>query len=677
MTTYEPEFVEVCMNFRAPAFRTTNEGCPAPPTNLVLRFLDSHLDDRLILKHVVRVPDLASKLSVVADENVAKLDLRGIDKAIVGLGYSTYRDTTSIVKASAVAYTQTEGISSPCLQLGSSLFMHPRNPLHPSIFDWIPLPALKPDWDEKEPHEFVVQDYALGISANIPDYPRALPAEVLQELESMRRCYPFFSLGMFFSPAAHDVLQDMGSLGDAESFPWQMTSRCSGKAPTAAAKPTHDARDSLWELPLGARPRRVIDPKLGTASDSPVYSKAGTISSVPRISAGHNVAHYFQRAWVNAVMIDATTIIFDCGRSLRIGIRSRRYQTLYISDLIESSALEGPPYGKIMAGLYLGSVYDLVKRCEYRQRHAALKASLKRPLGATDSAQSKRRRLSPSNQPPTFSRHEMTEKEEEKRRAQTQKQSVQKEKNTRKCFSRPVLALHFAFGIYNSPTPLILLSPETSKSDAYVQKEYLSVILDVRIAKGATGTVFGGRLGPNACLPRGRTDFSFVVKVATTSAKLFRLRREYGIYTHLHSAKVKGIPPVFGYFEDVDQEAGALVLANVGLPLRTHKIELPSDKSDQLREVVDGIHDAGVLHGDIRSWNMLLDSDERVWIIDFDHASLEGSERDYVAESERLERFIKGKYIDRDPVLVPHRPGLQSESSEDCSDSQSGDESYL
>lgn len=114
----------------------------------------------------------------------------------------------------------------------------------------------------------------------------------------------------------------------------------------------------------------------------------------------------------------------------------------------------------------------------------------------------------------------------------------------------------------------------------------MSVILDVRIAEGATGTVFIGRLGPNTCLPRGKTDFPFVVKVATPSAKLVRLRREHAIYMHLHSAKVNGIPPVFGYFEDVDQEAGALVLANVCLPLgKRIKISQGTQKLELLSEM--------------------------------------------------------------------------------------------
>lgn len=65
-------------------------------------------------------------------------------------------------------------------------------------------------------------------------------------------------------------------------------------------------------------------------------------------------------------------------------------------------------------------------------------------------------------------------------------------------------------------------------------------------------------------------------------------------------------------------------------------------------------HACGVLHGDLRSWNMLFAKDGSISIIDFDSSSIRTARQvDYEAESNRLESFIRGNYIDKDPVLVP------------------------
>lgn len=67
---------------------------------------------------------------------------------------------------------------------------------------------------------------------------------------------------------------------------------------------------------------------------------------------------------MNAILVDATFIYFDCGRSVRIGIRHRFSQTLFISHHIETDSLDGPPFGSICAGLYIAMGHDMVQRHE-------------------------------------------------------------------------------------------------------------------------------------------------------------------------------------------------------------------------------------------------------------------------------------------------------------------------
>lgn len=67
-------------------------------------------------------------------------------------------------------------------------------------------------------------------------------------------------------------------------------------------------------------------------------------------------------------------------------------------------------------------------------------------------------------------------------------------------------------------------------------------------------------------------------------------------------------------------------------------------------ETLKAIHAAGVLHRDIRSWNIVVNN-ERLSIIDFDRASLTASKLDYTEEMNRMERFVNGKFIDEEAII--------------------------
>lgn len=245
------------------------------------------------------------------------------------------------------------------------------------------------------------------------------------------------------------------------------------------------------------------------------------------------------------------------------------------------------------------------------------------------------------------------------------------------CFSsRSVLAIYFRIGIFNSPSPLVLLNPGRASSELYEPKEYITLVLESRLGRGATGDVFGARLGPNVALPIGNKEMCLVVKIATTLNKLMRLRHEFNIYCHLRSAGVKGIPHVFGYYQDGTHEAGALIMRDAGTPLgmrRTgpgHCVTVSDTErwayfypikhtkaqvcpSSELRALLKNIHACGVLHGDLRPWNILVDDKGKLTIIDFDRASRKAEGYHYEREEERLERFIDGDEIDAERATGP------------------------
>lgn len=70
----------------------------------------------------------------------------------------------------------------------------------------------------------------------------------------------------------------------------------------------------------------------------------------------------FPQAWVEAVRNDTTIIVLNCGNLERIGIRHRKTQTLYLSELIKIDSYRHPAYGKLEIGLYLAALKDAVDR---------------------------------------------------------------------------------------------------------------------------------------------------------------------------------------------------------------------------------------------------------------------------------------------------------------------------
>lgn len=132
---------------------------------------------------------------------------------------------------------------------------------------------------------------------------------------------------------------------------------------------------------------------------------------------------------------------------------------------------------------------------------------------------------------------------------------------------------------YNSPSPLALYNSDSSRDRYYTPKEYLMLILHSRLSAGATGHIYLARIGPNSSLPSGDTNYPFVIKIATTAKKLARLTHEYEVYMHLKASDVKGIPYVFGYFQDPGHEAGALVLSYSGRALG-ERITQPQGKAE-------------------------------------------------------------------------------------------------
>ncbi len=70
-------------------------------------------------------------------------------------------------------------------------------------------------------------------------------------------------------------------------------------------------------------------------------------------------------------------MVLHSGNHEIIGIRHRRSQTLYISDVIEPHSCSNPGYGKIQVGLYIAAIKETIDRA--RQEREAKEKSARDP----------------------------------------------------------------------------------------------------------------------------------------------------------------------------------------------------------------------------------------------------------------------------------------------------------
>lgn len=179
------------------------------------------------------------------------------------------------------------------------------------------------------------------------------------------------------------------------------------------------------------------------------------------------------------------------------------------------------------------------------------------------------------------------------------------------------------------------------------------------IGQGSTGKVHGGTFTLNDA--EHYINLKVAVKLSFDEEEQERLLHEYFIYRHLNSKGVKGIPTALGLYVDPDDGPSALVLIHAGQSVyhRTSDIEyfqryvrklvrFLSVSNLALREAfqatLKAIHAAGVLHGDIRSPNLVIDEFGEASIIDFDQAEKIDSETAQMAEFKQLARILEAKY---------------------------------
>ena len=108
----------------------------------------------------------------------------------------------------------------------------------------------------------------------------------------------------------------------------------------------------------------------------------------------------------------------------------------------------------------------------------------------------------------------------------------------------------------------------------------------------------------------------------------YMIKREYRRYRRLKG--IKGIPKLYKLLDDY-----GFVMQHIEvhrLPHRKDKDTISPVIFDSLKETLDEMHSRGVIHGDIRRKNILLDNEKNPYFIDFVTAFYKGDKKNFLRD---------------------------------------------
>ncbi|KNZ75774.1 hypothetical protein J132_01619 [Termitomyces sp. J132] len=349
-----------------------------------------------------------------------------------------------------------------------------------------------------------------------------------------------------------------------------------------------------------------------------------------------------QHAWTRAVERDSSFIVLHCGTFERIAFRHRSSQTLILSDLIDVTNCKDPAYAHLQIGLIISIIDDI------RDRTRQIIAQ----EGKSKSAKRKGRALcSENNKRPRTRRSVALEEARKLDYGRGLKSACDG------IADRDLALLRIQYGPYNSPAPSSLLRIKDTgigvPKKSFEPHEYFRVTITSEIAHGSTGNAHAATI--DFLEQNGKTvSFSnVVVKFAFAAVQKKRLSHEFNVYSHLMSTNVRGIPHVFGLFQDVETESLALIMEYAGLtlwdcrlPVKSKRLEFVISESEKsaYMDALKSIHDAGVRHRDLRLENLTIKSNGEPCIIDFDRAEMEADERSLDREKVKLQNVLDGRH---------------------------------
>ncbi|KAJ7155836.1 hypothetical protein C8R46DRAFT_1295925 [Mycena filopes] len=704
-----------------------------PPLTLPVRaFYGRHIAQNLQLKRVTTMSSLVADIAQTASEEISKLAARG---ALLPSGNPAVPSDRRLAKielldATSVsdAYAQTSGC---CMAIASTVVLSASetSPEWLTVMHWCGYGGSR-----VPPGRHVALDEQFGpVIGDGPNRPFKIDAESWKLLDEDSRStvhrlfqnFPVLAVWEVFrnSAATDELIRDLGlttsvehgiyhtsgfqpsefipkpSL-DAITTPWNthhdaehgiVLATSTGNGPTATT-PRRSTRlrgdDQRKSAPSEAQ-ERAKSTRIIPASQTPLSPLPGD-ALTPAATIGH--------AWSRAVEQDATIIVFHNGSSERIGVRDRKNQTLYLSDLIDVTNCKAPAYGRIHTGLFMIILRDALDRLAQHE-----KSTPEASLSTATSGESSKRPLDADLEDATHG----VGAGKAKRRKVSAASSHREPENAhevlvREMSTRSFALLQFQYKCYNSPAPASLLrirpcvayATEPSSAfrppklkKAYAIHECISLTVVSEINTGATSIVHAAILKLE--LKNGETlSMDVVVKIAILPFQREKMKHEYAVYLHLGPSNIKGLPEVYGLFDDVQGTATVMVMSACGQSLWKLWISdkwstgISPVRRSQFISTLEQIHRAGVRHRDLQPSNLMFTDSGEPIIIDFDCAKLDqsGKPDKKAAEMELFLALFDGAYPEREEskATMSHETessrrtrGSEESSEEGASDSGS------
>ncbi|KAF8905288.1 hypothetical protein CPB84DRAFT_1772139, partial [Gymnopilus junonius] len=573
------------------------------PPSSPISFYDRHIASHLTLKCIVYQPSIVSHLSKTCNLAIEEF-LDG------GHRFSRTNYTFFLTPESEVirdAHTTTTHYcwfaANLCAAYAYKLTLHPDRNNWKTPFNFVE--------DLSGSGLLFTTEAWLAVTRKLreqPDLMDGLNETLEKKIQDLSRQYPRLATWHMF--AMTDTATGMfQTLTQDASFTWEMCRTLGYRTMSPAIRPP-DAHKGLVPARVPKRSRACV----GTSATVKV-AKTVTVPRRPLQSKQYRpeFRHYIQHAWATAATHDSTFMIFQCGRYERIGFRHRASQTLYLSGCTRTT---GFPNSGTTHKRSTDHV-DKVELLNHRQPEST-----------------------PADEVDDIEIYDQIAK-------------------------RDLILVTLDYGAFCSPAPSSFLRIGPScvpghaelkrypKQTRFSVQEYVSIVLKEPLGRGAVGVVHPAAV--TLTLKSGQVvKRNMVIKFAFTKEQEKKIFHEFRIYGELSFKKgLEGIVTVHGMFRDPESGIVGMLMNEAGQSLRQREIERGGDgrqvtgspeEKEAFRRVLKGLHEAGIRHHDVRSDNLLINSRNQVFIIDFDCADYEVSLENTEREMECLDDLLAGQY---------------------------------
>ncbi|KAH9487273.1 hypothetical protein JR316_0001343 [Psilocybe cubensis] len=586
------------------------------------QFYDRHLASDLTLQRVVYLSGIPQTLSASCDIAVNTFLGKGNKFSTAKFFFNMEIPEIEFKDASTVRQYYLTHVGDIAQAFASKLCVHPHIKIWPSIIEFV---------DHEDSGSFmaesslsITKDPGGGISLD-NGLDGNLSRSTMETLNTLLERHPRLAIWHIF-PMVSPFTKVFQNITTGVEFKWETSRTIGYRALTRTNLPSDGQSLTNRLVRMSTLPKRSSSK---TSSQRISITKVGKYvipsSTIQRARYRPDLKHFLQCAWTQAAIHDTTYMVLHCGRKLHIGLH-----IAILQDALERMKAGETP-GEFPAS-------KSVKRSSDRVE------GLERPP-------SKRRRLSEAPSVP----------------------SEVHDSIAKHLAHRKLALVSLDYGVFSSSVPSSFrrigesckrYSPTESTDwtkDVYTQKkfndkEYITLKLLAPLGHGAVGVVHPAQaevvLSSGAILRE-----SLAVKLAFSEEQQSKLKAEFETYCRMsRSSDIEGVLDVHGLFYDAESNTMAFLMADGGKTLRQREIERTGKFAEQVtttqeeREAftraLESIHQADIRHCDIRADNLTIDSDGKVYIIDFDCAEWHSPDS-LSDEISRLNEVLEGNYIRR------------------------------